>query len=194
MRDRATVILVVATTWLTAACGEPITWPTPAEPEAAGVCYLAPMPAQSLPLSGWFAEAAKGPAETRVSLTVRPTVRHQRAALAIEMRNVSDRPIELWPYQLPWGYAYALDVVGIETDGTSLERRCPIDDPAPTRHIVLAPGATLSGVNELPTVDDLDMRLLEHDVILLWHYRLPLDHAGSTTGVVTFPRRFHLRP
>jgi hypothetical protein len=191
---RRAIAAVLASALPIAACSDPIVWPTPGPPLSAVVCSGVPASAPSLPLGQWFAKASQGPAEARVVVTVRATVHDRHAALAIELRNLGDRPIELWPHQLPWGNAYALDVVAIETDGVVLEGHYPIDDPGPADRIVLAPGTTLSGVSDLPTVGDLDARLLETDVILLWHYRLSLDHAESTTGVVTFPRRFHLRP
>ena len=114
-------------------------------------------------------------------------------AIRFRLTNVSAQPLKIYPFQLPWGNANAVEVGAITLEGKLLSAGWPIDDPGPETPVTVAPGSSLSGDFLLGgRFNDLEEARKQSEVLVTWCYpftALGEVKAHKITGAVVVKRR-----
>jgi hypothetical protein len=92
--------------------------------------------------------------------------------LAFVVKNVSDEPVTLEEWRLPWGQRQSVVVIAAERkSGAPLKQATLIDDVFQSPKVTINPGKSLSGEIDLTHyVADIDSKLRKTDLILFWYY------------------------
>ncbi len=126
-----------------------------------------------------------------IALTATLQSRGDKRFLAFRLTNISKRPLELYPWQLPWGNPHSLSFAAVTTTGTRLSNRYPIADPGPEQKVLVASGATLEGEYDIAWGLAYEDAHKTQDVLLLWAYRLTNGFERPfpiCTGVAIIPK------
>jgi hypothetical protein len=121
----------------------------------------------SLPGLGDCASAAQ---RLAVQVAARSTPTGPR--LAFVVKNISDTPVTLEEWRLPWGQRQSVVVVAAERkSGAPLKESTLIDDVFQSPKVTIKPGDSLSGEIELTHyVAEIDKKSRETDLVLFWYY------------------------
>lgn len=122
-----------------------------------------------------------------IKLTATLKSQGRKHFLAFHLVNVSNKPLRLYPYELPWCNPHSLHLAAVTTDGVPLQNIYPIADPGPESEIVVEPGASRDGEYALNWTLDFEKASKERDILVLWSYRVPHgdgDHRSTCSGVV----------
>ena len=111
-------------------------------------------------------------------------------SLAMSLTNISKRPVNMYPNELPWGNTRSLKLLALNTSGEPLTLSEAIDDPGPADQLTIAAGETLSGEYRLCGTSICE-DAKKSELLLIWLYRAPesVQPRPACTGAVILPRQ-----
>jgi hypothetical protein len=132
--------------------------------------------------------------ESRIVLVADVAETASGPVIRFTLVNTSSQPLNVYPFQLPWGNPNSVQIAATTLHGEMLPVVWPIADPGPEEPLVLEPGKTLTGdllLGDRVDAGDLLRARRTGDVMVAWCYAFtPLGEkeGHKATGIVMVPR------
>lgn len=132
-----------------------------------------------------FIYAEEASVETPLRIEAKSNLRDQQSGGVIfSLTNVSKKAIKIDENATPWGEPSSILLIGIDKKGGKILRQLgwPLEHNFLTKHIVLEPNETITGIISLHThFGNIERLRKKGGLLVFWHYRA-IGQSGEELG------------